>query len=238
MEKNYKKSDIYQFIYWWIIRIVLIAVIIRSAIVAPELLIQFVSNLIFTFFYEIFLLLPKKYAMHNIPIYVYTVINTMIINACFFGSYLNWYYTISWYSSFLHCFGGGLMVIMGYEVIRAFADKTKADIPVGFRIFGAVGFSFSLSSIWEIFEFTYDQLTGYDSQHWSYENAMKYGTFPTFSPRTPERFALMDTMSDIVFNTIGIAFAAAVFVLIAVHIKNKAKAVEHKLSDEAEKARC
>ena len=74
----------------------------------------------------------------------------------------------------------------------------------------AVGFSFLGATLWELFEFGFDQIAGMmsgypgDAQHWSLELAL--GTpkeITLFDPIVPERWPIMDTMGDIVLNTVG-----------------------------------
>ena len=65
-----------------------------------------------------------------------------------------------------------------------------------------------MSSAWELFEFTYDQVAGGDAQHWNYQNAVDAAggadkVFHIIPMLYPERFALMDTMDDIVMNFVG-----------------------------------
>ena len=104
----------------------------------------------------------------------------------------------------LHLLGGAEAVFMGYELATAMQkrDKKQCDLPI--VLLCALGFSFFISTCWELFEFSFDQIAGGDSQHWSYELAKAaHNTRTFFKPRDPARFALMDTMTDIVFNTLG-----------------------------------
>ncbi len=104
----------------------------------------------------------------------------------------------------LHLLGGAEAVFMGYELATAMQkrDKKQCDLPI--VLLCALGFSYFISTCWELFEFSFDQIAGGDSQHWSYELAKAANNTRTFfKPRDPARFALMDTMTDIVFNTLG-----------------------------------
>ena len=77
-------------------------------------------------------------------------------------------------------------------------------------LLASVGFSFLASTGWELFEFGFDQVAGMmggypgDAQHWSLELAL--GTpkeLTLFDPIVAERWPIMDTMADIVLNTVG-----------------------------------
>ena len=116
----------------------------------------------------------------------------------------NFYYSIFMWDKILHLLGGAEAVFMGYELATAMQkrDKKQCDLPI--VLLCALGFSFFISTCWELFEFSFDQIAGGDSQHWSYELAKAANNTRTFfKPRDPARFALMDTMTDIVFNTLG-----------------------------------
>lgn len=120
------------------------------------------------------------------------------------GAFLNFYYSIFMWDKILHLLGGAEAVFMGYELATAMQkrDKKQCDLPI--VLLCALGFSFFISTCWELFEFSFDQIAGGDSQHWSYELAKAANNTRTFfKPRDPARFALMDTMTDIVFNTLG-----------------------------------
>ncbi len=123
-------------------------------------------------------------------------------------------------------------------------DKTQVNVAT--VLLCAFGFSFIVGTGWELFEFTFDQVAGGDSQHWSQELAKAaseaYGNKglatpwifdpSSYAPRLAEkingqpkdlysntlevynsRYAVIDTMEDIVFNTIG-AIAAYIFLKI------------------------
>lgn len=93
------------------------------------------------------------------------------------------------------------LIMIGAMVSLLFTNP-PSDLPI--VLLCALGFSFFISTCWELFEFSFDQIAGGDSQHWSYELAKAANNTRTFfKPRDPARFALMDTMTDIVFNTLG-----------------------------------
>lgn len=133
-----------------------------------------------------------------------TVASVGLLLASFGGAFLNFYYSIFMWDKILHLLGGAEAVFMGYELATAMQkrDKKQCDLPI--VLLCALGFSFFISTCWELFEFSFDQIAGGDSQHWSYELAKAANNTRTFfKPRDPARFALMDTMTDIVFNTLG-----------------------------------
>ena len=66
------------------------------------------------------------------------------------------------------------------------------------------------TTFWEIFEFSCDQVVGmmsgvpHDVQHWSYAKALGTPKFQTLIDYIDiNRYPIMDTMGDIVLNTVG-----------------------------------
>lgn len=98
-------------------------------------------------------------------------------------------------------------------------DKKPVSIPVA--LLCALCFSFFVSTCWELVEFTMDQVmtnpekgTIGDAQHWCYELAKGTSKEATlFNPKNIGRWPLMDTMGDIILNSVG-AVAAWIFLKI------------------------
>ena len=81
-------------------------------------------------------------------------------------------------------------------------------------LLASVGFSFLASTCWELFEFGFDQIAGMmggypgDAQHWSLELALGTPKAQTlFDPIVDARWPIMDTMADIVLNSVGALLA-------------------------------
>lgn len=241
-EKIFSKVSKAQLIWWWIFRIIVISPLIFSWQSPHEnIKLQIISNFVATFAWEIIQFSPIKLKISEIsPTFQnFTVVQVFL--ASFLGAFKDFYYTVWWWDSVIHIIGGGMCVILGYEIVTALQKHYKSTVPVGILIFAAFGFSFFAGTLWEIFEFLFDQITGSDSQHWNFANAQD--TYSLFS-YTPERFPLMDTMIDMICNTIGAVFTS-VFLLkfpymhrgtldVNVEIeKNKSEIVQSK-SDEKE----
>lgn len=186
------------------------------------------ANLLCTFCWEIFMLLPKKNSLRYIAPGVQTALIIGIFCGSFGGKFMNFYYTVELWDVIMHFVGGGACVFFGYEIVTAMQKKDKAYVPMSIVLLCAMGFSFLASTGWELFEFTFDhiscisakaadlpvvQATG-DAQHWNYALAQVAGIKePLIPPIYAERWPLMDTMSDIVLNTVG-ALIAVIFLRI------------------------
>lgn len=203
-----------ELIYWWLLRLPMIYGIIRSLIFGDEYLgssqpLQMTANLIGMFAYEIIQLLPKNNRLRFFSPYFQNITCLGFFLGSFCGAFLNWYYIVPGFDKALHAFGTAEAVFIGYEYIAATQKKYKTVCHPSIAVLCALGLGFVLSTAWELFEFTYDQFFGGDAQHWSYENALAAvggdpeKVFHLFDPVHPERFALMDTMGDIVMNFCG-----------------------------------
>ncbi|MBQ2774491.1 MAG: hypothetical protein IJF40_01195 [Clostridia bacterium] len=214
---------------WWAFRLVMIGAMISLLFRDPpsdlprvQMFLQLFANFAAMFVWEILQLFPEKSCLRHIPAYCQTILTLGVFLASFGGAFMNFYYSISLWDTILHFTGGAGAVFFGYEIVTAMQkrDKIKCSVPI--ILWWALGFSFLASTAWELFEFTFDQIAGGDSQHWSYALAEAANDTKTFFPvRDPSRFALMDTMTDMVFNTIG---AAVFYVFIKIwpyHHKGK-----------------
>ncbi|MCH5199275.1 MAG: hypothetical protein J1E34_10275 [Oscillospiraceae bacterium] len=224
--KNYFKRVFsgvskWQLIYWWILRALMIYAFFDTAFFGSDYTasnppIQILANLVGMFAYEIIQMFPEK---NRFRFFSSTFQNITILGfflGSFGGAYMNLYYTLPAYDKILHAFGTAEAVYIGYEYLCATQLKLKKPCPHQIINFGALGFGFILSSAWELFEFTYDQFFGGDAQHWSYQAALEAAggdpdkIFQLIPMNDISRFALMDTMGDIILNFIG-AFALFAF---------------------------
>lgn len=209
--KNVTKVEL---VYWWILRILMIFGLLKSLIFGDEYLgssqpLQMAANLVGMFAYEIMQLFPKNSRFRTFTPRFQNITCLGFFLGSFCGAFMNWYYIIPGFDKILHALGTAEAVYIGYEYVAAIQRKHKATCDPEIAVLCALGIGFILSAAWELFEFTYDQYFGGDAQHWSYENALAAvggdpdKVFNLFDPVDPSRFALMDTMGDIVLNFCG-----------------------------------
>ena len=214
LKSNAKTGEI---IYWWILRALMIFAMIKGIVgmvrgendISDPL--QVGANLLAMFAWEVFMLMPEKTFARHIPSVVQDFLILMTFAASFCGKFLNFYYDVRWWDSGMHLLSGGLCVLAGYEVVVAMQKRDKKTVSVPIAVLCAFGFSFFVSTCWELFEFTADQVmcnpaTGAigDAQHWCWklaEGTPKAATL--FAAKYTERWPLMDTMGDIVLNSTG-----------------------------------
>lgn len=211
----------WQLIFWWILRLAMIFALIdtvfgifpKDSYKGSNPPAQIFANLVGMFGYEIVQLLPKK---NRLRFFTPTFQNVSALGfflGSFGGAYLNLYYALPMFDKILHAYGTAEAVYIGYEYLSATQLKFKKTAPHQIVTLGALGFGFVLANAWELFEFIYDQFFGGDAQHWDYQKALEQAggirdNIFQMIPLTEEmweggRFALMDTMDDIVLNFIG-----------------------------------
>ncbi|MDR2647043.1 MAG: hypothetical protein LBB67_02850 [Oscillospiraceae bacterium] len=183
---------------------------------ATKLLLMMVVYLPVCFLWEIFQFFPAKSIFRNVAPYFQNISVVFALSTGFFGAFVNFYYTVPWWDDIVHAVGGALSVMLGYEICSAIQRRDKVTIPFSVIMLTSIGVGVAVGVVWELFEFTFDQGFGGDTQHWSLQLAREAGqVHPFFQPaKDPasldweRRFALMDTMSDIVLNAIGTALFA------------------------------
>lgn len=234
-ERIRSNTKTWELVYWWVLRALMIFAFIKGIIgmingtndISDPL--QVFANFVAMFAWEIFMLMPKKTMFRNFPSLVQDGLILMIFAASFCGKFMNFYYDVRWWDSGMHLLSGGLCVLAGYEVVIAMQRRDKMTISVPIALLCALGFSFFVSTCWELFEFTADQVmcnssTGAvgDAQHWCRwlaEDTPKIATL--FDPKYEERWPIMDTMGDIVLNSIGAFVAWIVLKIFPYHHKGK-----------------
>ena len=205
---------------------------------------QMAANLVGMFAWEICMAMSKKNFMRYLPSYIQDVSVLGFFMASFCGAYINLYYSFRFYDLIFHIFGGAAGALFGYEALTAMQHRDKVRSHVPFVVIAAFGFSFICGNAWEIVEFVLGQFFGSDAQHWCYQEAQNaaatYGkdflANPHIVPHVISeslwaegwteatfdyRWALMDTMEDIICNTIGGAIVYVVLLVWPYHHTGK-----------------
>lgn len=240
MKRIFENCSKLEIAFWWVFRAAFIYGFISAVThpyneatgtgYEPKIVSMMVINFAATFLWEIFQALPKKFFLRYAPSYVQDVSTVLLFLTAFCGAYINWYYTLWWWDVALHTVGGGLAVIAGYEIISAIQRRDKSVINYKVVLITAFALSFVMGTAWEIFEFTFDQIFGGDTQHWSYALAIATGSEPrlVFQPDSVfhsadwyARYGLIDTMEDTVANTVGAIVAYIALLIFPYNHKGK-----------------
>ena len=221
-ERILKKVGIPELILWWAVRIALIfAFIFRSTSVHEGLTLSITASFCCTFLWEILQLFPEKTFFRKISSHLQTFIIIQLFFTEFMGGFLNYYYTIWWWDSAMHAVGGAMLMAIGYELLTAI-EKNHDDskVPISIMIIASAGVAFICGSAWEIMEFCYDQISGCDSQHWDIARMVDDRCLIKYPPA---KYPLMDTMEDMICNTVGTAVYTIFLSIFPYHHKSKKK---------------
>ncbi len=207
----------WELVYWWILRLLMIFAMIKGFTAVPFVAsdpLQVFANLVGMFAWEIFMLFPEKTFVRHFSSKIQNFSALMIFAGSFCGRFLNFYYDVRFWDSAMHLTSGALCVLLGYEVVATMQKRDLKVTSVPIALLCALGFSFFVSTCWELFEFTADEVMCFtangdimkagDAQHWCWALAEGTKKASTFIPAVfTERWPIMDTMQDIVLNSIG-----------------------------------
>ena len=117
-----------------------------------------------------------------------------IFATLFLGEVQGFYHKLWWWDLALHGFSGVLLGLLGFMFVYLVNENETVDVRMkpSFVALFAFFFAVGMGTIWEIFEFSMDELFGFDMQ-----KAM-FG----------DPSGLTDTMWDLIVDTIGSALMA------------------------------
>lgn len=82
--------------------------------------------------------------------------------AQYLGSVINLYKQIEWFDTFTHTLSGVLTGYLGILIFRKMVNQSEKK---GNAILFSISFAALIALLWEIYEFTQDQITGSNLQH-------------------------------------------------------------------------
>lgn len=204
--------------FWWVIRLAMVGMFIKSLFdkpFSPVISVEILMNLGVMFTWEVCMAMPKWTVFPYVRPVMQTAIAVVDFIAVVAGYLFNFYYEVRLWDSFLHFMCGLGIVFFGYEFACALIRKEKKTTSRTLILIASVGFCFMATTFWEIFEFSCDQIVGmmsgtpHDVQHWSYAKALGTPKFQTLIDYIDiNRYPIMDTMGDIVLNTVGAVLGA------------------------------
>jgi uncharacterized membrane protein YjdF len=130
----------------------------------------------------------------EIPSEVQLVIVLFVFASIFLGEVRDYYERIWWWDLALHMSAGFLLGLLGFLVVHVLNESSRVEVsmPPSLVAMFAFFFSVAIGALWEIFEFTMDQLFGLTMQ----------------KPMGSDPSGLTDTMWDLIVDTIGAAVVA------------------------------
>jgi len=145
-------------------------------------------------------LFQKRYRIY-LPSEIQLAIVAFIYAGIFLGEVRNFYVKYWWWDSLLHTFSGFAMglIIFGIMFVLYKTEKIRTS-PVFIAII-IFSISITMGVVWEIYEYAYDNTTGYGNMQRARNLCPETGFCDS-------RVGLLDTMKDFILNTIGSGFAA------------------------------
>lgn len=131
----------------------------------------------------------RKRMQMEIPAEIHIIAVVFIFCAFYLGEILDFYNRLWWWDIVLHTSAGLLMGIFGFLLVYVLNESKKAHLTMSPNFIALFAFTFgvTIGSIWEIFEFSMDQLMGANMQ----------------KPMLGDPSGLTDTLWDIIVNAIG-----------------------------------
>ena len=167
-------------------------------------------------------ILGKKFRF-EVPPFLYVFYIFFLYCAIFLGEVRSFYYKFKWWDSFLHGTSSLMLGFFGFMVITILNRDAKAlmNLSPFFVSLFAFCFAVSIGALWEIYEFTFDGLLGFNMQKFMLANGKMLEGHD----------ALRDTMKDIITDSLG-ALTATIIGYIGLK-KNKTWLIP-KITEEAE----
>lgn len=192
-----KKYDLYckkrNMIITNLIRLVLIILFIRGIIIGDhnqDLLI--ILTFILTYYPSI---LAKRFGVY-LPARLELVITLFIFSAQVLGEIGDFYNRFAWWDTMLHTTSGIILGLVGFLFVYLLNENGNKNVNLSpvFVVIVAFCFAITVGVFWEFFEYGADRLLGYNMQKF----------------RMPGQDGLVDTMNDLIVDTVG-AFVACIF---------------------------
>jgi hypothetical protein len=122
------------------------------------------------------------------------------------GEMLGLYSRNSWWDKVTHAYGGLMLTGIAFCIVEFTVHNVDIKNKFVFVLVGAIAISLSTALLWEVAEFTIDSVLGSNMQRF----------VPRANAVVGARFALMDTMYDVLCHLAGLV----VFAVMAFFIRN------------------
>lgn len=130
----------------------------------------------------------------------------LIFITLYMGETLKFYDNIKYFDKGIHVFSGILFVYLGvYITCLLNREDTNNNIDKYYIVLSIISFSIAIATLWEITEFTFDRLINENMQRW----------------KEGYEFALIDTMQDLIAETIGAFIGGGIYLYCVKKYKDK-----------------
>lgn len=207
-----------QLIFWIIVRISMI-ICATYSFVHGDLVMGFESVFcfIFTHLWDMFQVFGNGSFIEEVPPLSQTMLNLIIFVGIVIGSYMGYFDSLFWFDNMMHILSGVVCAVFGYD-FACIIQRKKGQCAATLAAIFSIMFALSIALGWEFYEFAMDTLHGTNLQlaKAGQETAMfdisKYNNEYGY-------LGLVDTMTDMIMNTIG-GLAGMIFMIV---LRNRKK---------------
>ena len=134
----------------------------------------------------------RKRMEMEIPVEFHITAVLFTFASLYLGEVHSFYYRFWWWDIMLHATAGLLMGVLGFLLVYILNESKQIELHLspGFIALFAFLFAVTIGTMWEIFEFSMDQLFGTNMQ----------------KPMLDDPSGLTDTMWDMIVNAVGALF--------------------------------
>lgn len=172
------------------VRIALILIYIRGWITQDHSQDFIIAITFFMTYYPS--ILAKRFGVY-LPARLEITITLFIFAAQVLGEMNGFYDKIPWWDTMLHTTSGVILGLVGFLFVYLLNEKGDKNVNLSpiFVVIFAFCFAITMGVFWEFFEFGADRLLGYNMQKF----------------RMPGQDGLVDTMEDLIVDTLGAVIA-------------------------------
>ncbi len=170
-----------------------------------------IFNAVSCFFMLVILVLPvfvKKFFKVKIPKSFQIIYVTFAFCGIVLGDVVNFFDKFKYWDSLLHFFSGVLLACLGFVLINTLnkADSVSLQLSPIFVAVSVLCFAIAIGAIWEILEYTCDDIFGTSTQTYLESTSGSVGGDDAVPLLGHE--ALKDTMWDLILDTAGAVIVA------------------------------
>ena len=186
MEMKKEKHNKMRMIVTHFVRIALILIYIRGWITQDHSQDFIIGITFFMTYYPS--ILEKRFGVY-LPARLEITITLFIFAAQVLGEMNGFYDKIPWWDTMLHTTSGVILGLVGFLFVYLLNEKGDKNVNLSpiFVVSFAFCFAITMGVFWEFFEFGADRLLGFNMQKF----------------RMPGQDGLVDTMEDLIVDTIG-----------------------------------
>ena len=153
----------------------------------------------------------------DIPDFVYFLFILFCLAHFLCGEILGFFVKLHWWDDALHTFSGMLIALLSFSLVNLLNkdSETGLKLSVGFVVIFAFSITITIGVLWEILEFALDSMFGLNMQR------AYVSTLSGRGEALVGTAALLDTMKDLILDSIGAAVVCTVCTIFVVKKKVK-----------------